>query len=409
MIMTKRLGYGEGSMDERGANQWRLRYRADGKRHTVTFHGTKTEARAELRRLARSVDTGEHVAPDRLTLAAWIDQWLDLIERNPAGARRRKRGLVNPRSLERYTELLRGRVVPILGERPLQKIKPTEIDKLYGKLENDPKHPLAPRTVHHIHYILGACLEAAVRKKLLASNPVAGADAPVPGKSDHGIALDRDQLRRLVEGFRNAPLFEIVAVAAATGMRRNEILALRWSDLDKAKKTIRIARSLERTTKFGLAFKEPKSSRSNRTIVIEDELLRILCGLHDKHLRIKAGVPDGVPVNLSLVKLPEDALMFPSPGSIPGASFSFTQPRDPGNVTEKFIRRATKLGFKGMRFHDLRGTAITIALAAGRPVHEVAARCGHDPAVMLRVYAKPSEEADAKTAQVMGDVLKGVL
>jgi integrase len=407
--MTKRLGYGEGSMDERGANQWRLRYQADGRRHTVTFHGTKTEARAELRRLARSVDTGEHVAPDRLTLAAWVDQWLELIERNPAGEVRRKRGLVNPRSLERYTELLRGRVVPILGERPLQKIKSTEIDALYGKLEHDPERPLAPRTVHHIHYILGACFKAAVRKNLLAANPVAGADAPQPDESDHGVALDRDQLRRLVEGFRPSPLFEIVAVAAATGMRRNEILALRWSDLDRAKKTIRIARSLERTTKFGLAFKEPKSRRSNRSIAIDDGLLRMLCDLHDKHLRIKAGVPDGAPVDLSLVKLPEDALMFPSPGTVPGASFSFTHPRDPGNVTEKFIRRATKLGFKGVRFHDLRGSHITIALTSGTPVHVVAERCGHDPAVMLRAYAKHTQAADTQAAQVMGDVLKGVL
>jgi integrase len=308
-----------------------------------------------------------------------------------------------------FTAPRRKRGLPILGQRPLQKIQPTEIDKLYGKLEHDPEHPLAPRTVHHIHYILGACFKSAVKKKLLASNPVAGADAPVPGESDHGVALDREQLRRLVEGFRPSPLFEIVAVAAATGMRRNEILALRWSDLDKAKKTIRIARSLERTTKYGLSFKESKSSRSNRTITIDDGLLRMLCGLHDKHLRIKAGVPDGAPVDLSLVKLPEDALMFPSPGSVPGASFSFTQPRDPGNVTEKFIRRATKLGFNGMRFHDLRGTYITIELNSGKAVHVVAKLCGHDPATMLRSYAKPNEEADAEAAAVMGDVLKGVL
>ncbi len=94
------------------------------------------------------------------------------------------------------------------------------------------RRKLSPRTVHHVHTVLGACLKAAMRKGLLTASPVARAEVPSPGESDRGIVLDEDQLRALVDGFRGSVLFPIVAVAAFTGARRNEILALRWSDLD---------------------------------------------------------------------------------------------------------------------------------------------------------------------------------
>jgi len=124
------------------------------------------------------------------------------------------------------------------------------------------------------------------------------------------MVLDQDQLRALVSGFRNSVLYPIVAVAAFTGSRRGEILALRWCDLDVQAKTLRIERAVEQigTT---LALKDPKTARGKRTIVIDDDLVSLLVAEREKHLRIVAGVPDGVAVDLSLVKLPDGALMFP--------------------------------------------------------------------------------------------------
>jgi integrase len=128
----------------------------------------------------------------------------------------------------------------------------------------------------------------------------------------------------------------------------------------------------------------------------------------DKHLRIKAGVPEGIAVDLSLVKLPADALMFPSPPA-PGEDFSFTKLRGPENVTKEFMRRARKLGFPQLRFHDLRGSHETILLDSGVPVHVVAARCGHDPAVLLRTYAKRTKKADTSAAVAIGLLSKAIL
>src|SRR5262249_28625382 len=88
-------------------------------------------------------------------------------------------------------------------------------------------------------------------------------------------------------------------------------------------------------------------------------------------------------------------LIFPSPG---GLEFDLTRPRDPHAVTRGFTRRARVLGFIGLRFHDLRGSHETALLDAGVPVHVVAARCGHDPAVLLRNYAKRTRKADVSAA-----------
>jgi hypothetical protein len=125
--MSKR-NHGDGGIDARGKGRWRLRWRVNGKRYTKSFHGSIGEARKEMRRLIKSADDGAHVAPDKLTLAGWVDRWLALLRRDEDTG---GRSLVNARTLERYGELLRLHVVPALGERPLQRITATEIDTLY--------------------------------------------------------------------------------------------------------------------------------------------------------------------------------------------------------------------------------------------------------------------------------------
>jgi integrase len=399
MMSDKRRDHGDGGIDARGPDTWRLRYRIRGRRYSVTFHGSLSAARAELRRLLRTGDVGEHVAPDKIALGQWVEQWI------AAGAPGRRRKRVGRRTLARYAELLRCHVVPALGPRQLQQLQATEIDALYQKLDGK----IAPRTAHHVHTVLGSCLGTAVRKGLLSTSPLARAEkVPSPGESDHGMALDQDQLQVLVQGFKGSVLFPIVAVAALTGARRNEILALQWRDLDIGNKTLRIERAVEQVHGQPLVLKEPKTTRGKRTITIDDGLLALLRDEREKHLRIRAGVPDDGAVDLSLVRLPDGALMFPNQPA-PGEDFSFTKLRNPDNTTKEFVRRARKLGFPNLRFHDLRGTHETLQLDEGVPVHVVAARCGHDPAVLLRSYAKRTKKADTSAAEVIGALSKGVL
>jgi hypothetical protein len=115
--MITRRNWGDGSIDERAPGGWRLRYRVAGQPFSVTFHGTRVEAQRELRRRLKTSDDGEHIAPNKITLAQWVEQWLALLGRGEQTGirRRRRRGLVSPRTRERYGELLRTHVLPTLG------------------------------------------------------------------------------------------------------------------------------------------------------------------------------------------------------------------------------------------------------------------------------------------------------
>jgi integrase len=390
--MTKRK-YGVGRVEQRGPNRFRLHYSIDGRRYTKSVTASsKAEAQKQLRALLHSGDTGTHVAPDRITVAEWIEHWLKLIKRTPDGGKRR-RGLVNPRTVERYAQLL-AHVKAKYGDVVLQRLTGNMIDDLYIDLEQK----LSARTVLHVHNALRPCLASAVKKKLLVNNPADDAETPQPDNLNVATILSEDQLQALVRGFRGHPLEWIVDIAALTGARRNEILALRWRDIDFDAKTMTIARSVEQTKEFGRHTKGPKSERGKRTIAIDDALAERLRKYRDLMKRLVAGIPDGSDVNLSLVKLPADALLFPG-----GDMTDTTKLRDPHAVTITFQRRAERLGFK-MRFHDLRASHLTLLLDKGEPAHVVAARAGHDPVTLLRNYAKWTKKSDAKVAQTIASL-----
>ena len=105
--MTKR-SYGDGGIDQRGENNFRLRYRIGHQRYSVAFQGTLKEAKTKLRELLKSGDDGKHVDPTRMTLGEWIEHWLSI------GAPGRRKDVRGRRSVERYEELLRGHVIPAL-------------------------------------------------------------------------------------------------------------------------------------------------------------------------------------------------------------------------------------------------------------------------------------------------------
>jgi integrase len=381
----KRSHYGSGTIAPSGKNSWRIRYRINGQRFAKTVKGSRTEAARELRRLLQTGDDGLHVAPTKITFAQWVPQWLTLKSRSIEG-----------QTFDRYQDLLDKHVIPILGPKPLQKITASDIDILYGKL------PLAPSTMHLLHVVLRACLASAVKKKLIAANPVEDAEKPAGDGDEPGVVLEEQPLATLVAGFKGHSLYGIVAIAAYTGMRKGEVLALRWMDIDLGAKTISVSRSVEETEANGRKVKKPKSVRGIRSFEIDDRLSNLLRQERDKHLRLIAGLPDGTDVDLSLIRLPKDALCFPAIGP------DLTALRSPHSVYVMFKKKAAQLGFD-MRFHDLRGTHATILLDKSVPVHVVAKRIGDDPATLLRSYAKRTKKADTSAANVIATLTAGVL
>ena len=409
--MAKR-SHGDGGIDQRGENVFRLRYRTNGKRIAATFHGTLTEARKELRRLLKAGDDGQHVDPSKKTLGQWIEEWL------AAGAPGRKKRRVGQQSLERYEQVLNIHVKPALGKTGLQKLTAAMIDRVYADIA---RSKIAPKTAHLIHVVFGACLATAHRKGEIANNPMAKVEQ-VPSLSlqpenaeeaevdSIGEGLSETGLSALVDGFKSSSSHAIVALAAATGARRNELLALRWTDLDVEKKTLRIERALEQTKKFGIRVKPPKTMRGFRTIDLDQSAVDLLLKEKALHQRIMAGIPDGVDVDLSLIKLPPNALIFPATPEA-GEDFDCTKWCNPINFSHTFARRAEAIGFGKTRFHDLRGIHATALLDAGIPVHTVAQRIGDDPAILLRAYTKRkrSTKADEELASALASFSGGFL
>jgi integrase len=165
---------------------------------------------------------------------------------------------------------------------------------------------------------------------------------------------------------------------------------------------------VESTTEYRRVIKEPKSKRSRRTIVISHDLLDLLLRERERYARLVAGVPDGVEVDLSFIKLPEGALMFPS-AMVPGGMIDLTRLRNPRALTNAVRPRFRELGFPTLRFHDLRATHGTMLLDAGEPVHVVAARLGHSPVVLMKAYAKRNKKADQRAAETIDKLSKGML
>jgi integrase len=398
----KRGTYGSGSIEQRGPNRFRLTHYVGGRRQRQWVNGARSDANRRLRELTARADAGEHVPSSRTTLKTWAAEWLALLARGEASGMRRK-GRVTPRTRERYRELLASYVFPTLGDRPIQKLTPTEIDHLYIALERK----LSAATVRHVHTALKACLATAVRKGVLVNNPAGRADAPRKIDPEIGRALSVEEVTRLLAGFAGTVYHSIVATAVMTGARLSELLALRWSDVNFTAHTITISRAIERTKEFGTVVKEPKSWRGKRTIGIDPALTAILKAQHTQHLRLRAGVWERAVVSLGAVRLPAEALVFPS-GSVHGGRFDFARIRNARGLTKATRKRFRKLGFAGLRFHDLRVTHATAPLDAGVPVHTVAQRLGNRPDILLRAYAKRASAADERTIKVLATLARSL-
>lgn len=260
-----------GHIRRRGERSWELKFDLGidlltGKRLTKyrAFKGTKQETKAELIRLLDLGRRGDYLDPSKTTLGEFLDRW----ERDWAAIN------VGGKTLDRYKEMIRLHVRPHIGAVPIQKLQPVHLAEVYAKLlregriksrgENYSGAGLSPRTVGHVHRVIHKALRIAVEWGVIQRNAAEVAKPPkVPGVELEILAEDKanDLLRKLKGHF----LYHLAMLALATGMRRGELLALRWRDVDLDGGKLRVEQSIEQT-KAGLRFKSPKTKHGRRSI-----------------------------------------------------------------------------------------------------------------------------------------------
>ena len=252
-----------GSIIRRG-KAWLLKFdkaTADGKRkfHYTTVRGSRQDAERELTRLLAEADKGALPDVTKASLGSYLDDWL---------------GSAHTQSLktrERYDELARCQIVPHLGGIGLQKLRPEHLQRWHKALIEG---GLSARTVTNAHKLLHRVLADATKNGTVSRN-VAEIRKPPKVEAAETEILAPKAIPAVLAALENHSLFPIVSLALATGMRRGELLALQWGDLDLDRGVLRVERSLEET-KAGLRFKPPKTKRGRRNIALPPDAVTML-------------------------------------------------------------------------------------------------------------------------------------
>jgi integrase len=357
----------KGHLKERSPGHWAIvidAHDAQGqrKRRWHSFQGTKREAQVECARLITEAPAA--VDPSKATLSEFLDRFLvDWCSTH-----------CTPRSAERYAGSLL-HVRRALGARKLQSIKPVDLAALYADMA---KAGLKPRTVKLTHVVLHKALAQAKLWGLLKDNPAELARPPAPKKAEIEI-LQPKQAKAVLDRLRGGPLYLIASIGLGTGARRNEMLALRWRDVDLDAGRATIEQALEQCNGKAIAIKGPKTEAGRRTISLPANLVAELRAHRkaqaEQRLALGLGRDDDGTVLQSLEGTPL------SPGA---------------------VSKAWERAMCGCTLHSLRHTHASMLIAAGVDIITVSRRLGHASAsITLDVYGHLVHGADDRAAQVM--------
>jgi integrase len=315
------------------------------KQQWVSVKGTKKGAEKKLSELLSQLDNGIYVKPQKTTLAEYLEMWLNEYAKNN----------LSPRGFERYTGIIRKHLIPDFGKVTLTQLKPEHLQKHYTAKLND---GLSARTVRYHHALIHVALQTAVKRGLVSRN-VADAVDPPRIRRNEMRTWDENEVNQFLEGAKESPYFTLFYTVLFTGMRRSELLALRWQDIDFIYSQIYVHRSLHQLKDGRFIFTQPKSVKSNRTIALTPSTILMLREYHEqqKFRRDMLGSP-----------LSDDDLVF---SNLEG------KPLRPNTITRAWANLASKCGLKVIRFHDARHTHASLMLKQGIHPKVVQERLGH--------------------------------
>jgi integrase len=366
----------KGHIRERSPGHWAIvldvRDPATGKRKRKwhSFQGTKRQAQTESARLISELQGGGYMEPTKMTFVQFLDQWLGHIKAQ-----------VSPRTHERYTEIVKKNIGPVLGAVHLSKLRPTQIASAYSKAllegRRDGSGGLSPNTVLYMHRLIKQALAHAVRWEIISRSP---ADVVDPPKIERitMITYDMTQTAELLEVARGTRLLVPVILGILCGLRRGEIVALRWRQVDLANAQLAVVASAEQTRE-GVRYKQPKTGRA-RTVALSPIVVEELRAhqLRQAEELLRLGVRQN---DTTFLYMREDG-----------------GPIQPRSLTHAWNQMLAKTTLPRIRFHDLRHAHATHLLSSGVHPKVASERLGHSKVgITLDLYSHvlPGMQADA--------------
>ena len=378
--MAKKRANGEGNIRKRKDGRWEGRFTAGhdpstGKQVIKSVLGkTQAEVKEKLKKAMDDAQKVDLTKSGKYTVGLWMDEWFENVAKIK----------VRASSHQTYKGYIENHIKPNIGNIPIEKLTTMDLQKFYRKLltkgrierieSKDQPKGLSAKTVRNINQVISSAMDLAVAQKIIPANPTNACALP---KIEHQEmqTIPADQLQAFLQEAKATGVYEMYYIELATGLRRGELLGLKWQDIDWKNGVIKVRRQVARVE--GQIKEAPlKTKNSYRTVTISQQAIEVLKGQKKKT---------------------NDAYVFPSPNGGP------ISPDSVNNMLKRVLERA---GIPKVRFHDLRHTFATIALQNGVDIKTVSGMLGHFSAgFTLDTYAHVTTSAQKEAAQTMGNVL----
>ena len=381
--MPKRRANGEGNIRKRKDGRWEGRYTAGydpetGKRIIKNVLGkTQAEVKEKLKKAIKANVGIDYGRSRNYTVGSWLEVWME----NYAKVKLR------PSTFKTSQGFLKNHIKPQIGSIPLDKLTTIHIQRFYNNLQksgrvqrkNFPElkdKSLSPRVVRGVHTLLRNCLEQAVAERLILSNPAQGCKLPQLEKKEMKI-LPQEKIGMYLAEAERRGLLAAFYLELTTGLRRGELLALQWADLDTESKTLSVTKQVNRIN-GELVVSPPKTRNSVRTLAVPQQAVDLLITEHKKHSR--------------------NPYLFPSPKT--GTMY------DPDAFRRTHDKILKAIGAERIRFHDLRHTFATLSLKSGVDVKTLSGALGHYSAgFTLNTYTHATAQMKQDAADAIGGVI----
>jgi len=382
--MAQRRKNGEGSIRFRKDGRWEGRYTVGynaqtGKPISKSIMGsTYEDISLRLKNAISEVGKHRNINSCSLSVSEWVTVWFETYSKP----------VIRESTVASYDSNIRNHIIPNIGLISLTALSPFDIQMMYnkmkesGRVRNPEKMPstgLSSSTIRSVHSLLRQCLEQAVCEGIIPHNPVANCRLP-PKHQEEMKVISPEKVGAYLKAADEHDVLALFFLALSSGMRRGELLALLWSDLNVIESTISVSKQVT-GGKGRLVVSAPKTSNSIRTIAIPKQATSLLVAEHYKH--------------------PESPFLFPSP-----KTGNMYYPDSIGRLHKRILSNA---GLEKIRFHDLRHTFATLAIQNGVDIKTLSSMLGHCSAgFTLDTYAHVTDKMQREAANKLGKFMKQV-